>query len=270
MNDKGCFLDTTVLAEALLKPQDKRKKARDKIREYQRSVLPVYAIKEFQFGPFRYFIWLHNKLVDTRSISRTIRTIHNSFHKPYLKGSMEEALEVGTEMLIGAEFSGANTREKTQVAIADSVRFHIRCRIDIAWRERRKFTTEVVDALSCYPEVAPSYNEETHYIDTERLECDLLDECCLAEGFRKRRSDLHKLIVAMKNLDRSEDKKRRAALYLLLERPKKLFGDRSCKALGDAIFALQCPKDCVILTSNDKDHVVLAGALRKEVHKHRV
>ncbi|HTX76549.1 MAG TPA: hypothetical protein VMD29_10120, partial [Terracidiphilus sp.] len=58
--------------------------------------------------------------------------------------------------------------------------------------------------------------------------------------------------------------------YNLLERPKKTFTPELCPSLGDAYFALQCPKDCAILTSNSKDHKVLAGALGKEVDEYQV
>jgi hypothetical protein len=269
MSDDGCFLDTTILAEALLKAREKRTKARLRIKEYKRSVLPVYAIKEFNSGPLRGYSWLHNRLVDTGSFSRTIGVIHNAFHQQYLKGTAEEALELGAEMLVGSSLSDEDTRQKTQKAIADSLRYSIRRQIDLAWRERRKLTTEVMDELSCYAEVAPSYNDETHYIDNDRTECDLSAECCLVKGFRRRRGDLRKLLRAMRGLSRPEDKRRRAALNRLLKKPKRPFGNEPCKALGDAYFALQCPKDCVILTSNVKDHKILASALRKEVHGYK-
>ena len=189
MTERGCFLDTTVLTEALLKAADRRRKARATIREYRRSVLPKYAIKEFKSGPLKHFIWVHNKLVDTRSLSLTIRAIHSAFHTPYLRGTAEEALELGAEMLIGSDLAEADTRQKTQAAIADSFRLHIRRRIDTAWRERKRLTTETVDELSCFAEVAHSYNEETKFIDDDRRSCDLSEECCLAEEFRRRRGD---------------------------------------------------------------------------------
>ena len=87
-----------------------------------------------------------------------------------------------------------------------------------------------------------------------------------------RRGDLHKLLTSIKGETRSEDKKRRAALLLLLRRPKpkKPFGDANCRGLGDAYFALQCPKNCAILTSNFRDHEILGGALGKEVHQYKV
>lgn len=270
MSDEGCFLDTTILAEALLKARQNRATARERIRDFKRSLLPVYAIKELQFGALKHYIWLHNKLVETRSLSHTIRAVHNAFHKPYQKGTAEEALQTGVETLVGSDFAAADTPEKTQAALADSVRLNIRRRINIAWRERRKLTTEVVDELSCYPEIAHFHNDDTGYIDNERRECDLSEECSLAFGFRLRRGELRKLASALRGSERREDQRRRKALVQLLDRRRrKIFGNDCCKALGDAYFALQCPTDCVILTSNAKDHSVLAGALGKKVHPYK-
>jgi hypothetical protein len=268
MSGRCCFIDTTVLAEALLKAQDKRRRARAKINGYSSSLLPVYAIKELKLGPLRHYIWLHNKLVDTRSFSRTIRAIHNAFHKPYLKGTVEEALEVGAESLVGSHLAAANTRQKTQVAMADSLRLSLRRRIEKAWSDRRKIATQVVDELSCFREVAHSYNEETKYIDQKDGGCESARECCLSADLRKRRGDLHKLIAAIKDSERAEDKRRKKSLYHLLQRPEGPFRDTQCRSLGDAYWALRCPVGCAILTSNDKDHTVLASALRKQVEKY--
>ena len=267
--DRDCFVDTTVLAEVLLKANANRRKARAKLREYNSSILPIYAIKELKAGPLKHYIWLHNKLVDLKSFSRTLRAIHNAFHKPYQKGTAEEALEMAAQTLVGSNFASANSAQKTDAALADALRLSIRRRIDIAWRERRKVTTDVADELSCYAEIAHEYNEQTEFIDDERRTCDLSNECSLASGFRKRRGELRKLISAIKESDRPEDRRRKGCLYDLLERPPKTFTPETCLSLGDAYFALQCSKDCAILTSNYKDHIVLGNALGKDVDEYR-
>jgi hypothetical protein len=267
--DRDCFVDTTVLAELLLKANANRRKARAKLREYNRSILPIYAIKELKAGPLKHYIWLHNRLVDLKSFSRTLRAIHNSFHRLYLKGTAEEALEMATQTLVGSNLASANTPQKTDAALADAYRLSIRRRIDLAWRERRKVTTDLADELPCYAEIAHEYNEQTGFIDDEHRRCELSDECSLAAGFRKRRGELRKLISAIKESDRPEDRRRRGCLYELLARPPKTFDPENCLSLGDAYFALQCPKGCAILTSNYKDHILLGNALGKDVDEYR-
>jgi hypothetical protein len=269
MSHASCFIDTSVLTEALLKPIENRKKARSTIRKYEHPILPIYAIKELKAGPLKNYIWLHNRLAETRSFVRTLRAIHSNFRQRHLQGTALEALQVGAELLIGSSLSHASTRQQTDVALADSLRFSIRRRIDVAWRERRKLGTEFADELSCFAEVSHYFNEKTKFIDDDRRKCDLEDSCCLALGFRKRKNELKKLIEAIKDQHRPEDNKRRSALHLLSNTPNRAFEDKDCKALGDAYFALQCPQGCSILTSNVADHQILANALGKSVEEYK-
>ena len=64
---------------------------------------------------------------------------------------------------------------------------------------------------------------------------------------------------------RREDYRRRRALRNLVSARPQLLTDSPCRDLGDAVFALFCPKDAVILTTNTKDHGPLAEALGKGV-----
>lgn len=265
--NKGCFVDTTVLVEALIKQKEQRRRAKAAIRSYQRSVLPIYAIKEFKAGALKGYRWAHNRLVDLGSFIETVNFINRQF-PTNVKSSAQEALAMGMAVFKGSELATASTIVETQRMMADSARLHIRRRIFEGWRERRKITTEIMDELTCYAEVPPAYNEETGYIDDDRTECDLSDECCLAETLRSRRSPLRKLISAIKLSNRPEDLRRKKALYLLLERGKNSnFGNEACRNLGDAYFVLRCPTGCAILTTNFSDHVRLGSALKKEVHK---
>ena len=263
-----CFLDTTVLVEALLKKEALRRNARAKIRSYERSILPIYAIKEMKLGALRHYIWAHNKLSSTASFSKTLEAIQRAFMKPYLQGTALEALQVGAELLIGANIAHARTRKDTDAALADAFRLALRRRIDRAWKDRRKLTTETFDELECFGESSPVYDETTKLIDNDRGGCDLEPSCCLAAKLRQNPKDLASLIEAIKGFSRTEDNKRRQALHLLKNTPKRPVDDLSCRALGDAYFALRCPAECEILTTNMKDHQILGGALGKPVTKY--
>ena len=233
------------------------------LRITDRSLLPVYAIKELKCGPLRSFIWLHNRFADTKSFNRTIKAIHSNFRQRNLQATAHEALQVGGEVLIGASLASATTREETQAALADSYRYALRRRIDMAWRDRRKLASEVTDELSCFAEVAHSFNERTKFIDDQRRKCDLEAECCLAPEFRARKSDLTALIAAIEGLSRAEDDRRRKALRLLRNSPRVPFEDAALQVPRRRILRLRRPPSCAILTTNAKDHIPLAGALRE-------
>jgi hypothetical protein len=69
------YVDTTVLTDALLKQGPQGAVARGALKTYSETILPVYAIREFKAGPLNYWVWLHNKLVLTKSVSKTLDAI---------------------------------------------------------------------------------------------------------------------------------------------------------------------------------------------------
>jgi hypothetical protein len=62
---------------------------------------------------------------------------------------------------------------------------------------------------------------------------------------------------------KAENNRRYQALRHIHRTPTKPFSDSLCRSLGDAVFALRAPHDCVILTTNIKDHAPLAQAIGK-------
>ena len=274
MNNGCCFVETTVLAEALLKISSRRKKAVAMIDEYPNSILPVYAIKELKAGPLLGYRFAHDKLIEMKSFIE-VRNWLDMQYPTYKKGSAQEALNMGEEATLegleifhGSRFASSSDTRSVQEKMADSVRYHIRRRIQIAWRNRKRITKRVSNELSCFAESAPWINELTGFYEDDRLKCDVGKRCCLALGFSKRRGDLRKLKTAIKGSTSDEDGRRRKILYQLLDRePKKVFFNEECKHLGDAIFALQCPNGCDILTTNIKDLKKLGTALKKNVRQ---
>lgn len=267
--EQGAFVDTTMLVESLLKTAERRKNAKGKIRSYKKSLLPHYAIKEFKGGALRHYIWFHNKLSETGSFTRTIHAIQRNFMKPYLMGTALEALQAGTELLVGSELSHAHTKAQTDSAMADSLRLSTRRLIETGWRNRRKITSDMFDPLPCFAETAPTYNEHTRLIEDSRRSCDLDEKCCLAGAIRAVPGQLQALLLAMEGQASRESNRRRAALHLLKNTPKRDFDNTNCLALGDAYFALRCPPGYNILTTNVKDHRPLAEALGKQVDEYK-
>ena len=137
------------------------------------------------------------------------------------------------------------------------------------WRNRRIITTEVVDELSCFPEEGPFFDEGLRMITIRRRDCPSKQDCSYAPELRFMRHDLEALIKSLQNLTRSEDNRRRAALRVLYNTPRRQYAAKNCRALGDAYFALHCPSDAAILTSNAKDHEPLARAVNKTVAEYR-
>ena len=69
------IVDTTVLTDALLKPDPQGNRARESLKRYSPTLLPTYGIKEFKAGPLHYYVWLHNKAVEASTYADVIDAI---------------------------------------------------------------------------------------------------------------------------------------------------------------------------------------------------
>jgi hypothetical protein len=269
----SCYIDTTVLVEALLKAKAHRLKASEAIKAFDESLLPVYAIKEFSAGALSNYLWAHDLLVDTDSFQRTVRAIHRSIHKPYRKGTAEEALLAAGESVHGRFLPGKQSVRKFDQLLAEEYRLALRRRIRKGWSDRRSIATRVVNELACFPEEEPEVDSRTRLFRKLNTRCSFenaeVKECSFAAELRRRRPQLAKLLKFIGTGTRSEDIKRRNALTKMNSHPSRLFDEADCRHLGDAYFALFCPEHSVILTSNTKDHTILAEALNKAVEKYQ-
>ena len=252
------YVETTILTNALLKPgTDKQVAALAAISSFDTSLLPVYAIKEWKAGPLRTYSYVHDKLVVTRSLAETLDAV-SSLHpmRAYMKSTSLEAWTAATRLL--EQSSGTVPTDE----LVDRYRLALATLIKTSWRKRRKITTETIQDLNCYTEAEPKIDKKGLF-DFNPTKCERDCACHLAEALKSKPELLEKLRAAIpEDSSRTEDKKRRAALKLLL-RAKGNFDRDACRELGDAVFAFFCPNDAVILTTNMRDHKVLAEALGK-------
>jgi hypothetical protein len=263
--DDHCFLDTTLLVEALLKTTSRRRRARSTIRQFKRSTLPVYAVKEFKAGALANYVWLHNHLAETRSLAKTYSVLTRNMRRPGRVSTSLEALEAASAAILGSDLATAQTSTETDRLTAETLMLEIRRLILKAWADRRKICTETAQELACFVEDAPYYDDETGMIFLPNTKCPKDHDCSYAPGLRVRKKELDILLQVIKGSTRAEDNRRRAALHTLKNTPKRIFDDSNCRSLGDAYFALHCPQDATILTSNVKDHKPLAESLGRTV-----
>src|SRR5437879_2347183 len=100
------YVDTTVLTNVLLKRRwPAGREALGALKRYSATELPEYAVKEFKKGPLAVFVWLHNKLVTTRSVAHTVAAIRRVAPTPQ-RYRVSTALEALAEAMRAA---GAET-----------------------------------------------------------------------------------------------------------------------------------------------------------------
>lgn len=271
MNKSKAFIDTTIIADILTKNGQEKIEAKAALAKYETTELPVYAIKEFKAGVLDSIKYLYNKLFETKSVGRTFIIINDNARQINKRAT---AIRVLGELVEKFEMLKPDERLKKQYGdiasdeniMFDSTKLDAKMLLFKAWHKRNKLTTSVVQPLTCYQETAP-FEEKNGKLSVAPIVCKT-DNCCLAGDLWNKRFKLTKLKKAIENLpsplkDKNENKKRAKLLREIGSNPGRKISNSDCRSLGDAIFALYCPDDSDILTTNVKDHKPLAKALGK-------
>jgi len=265
------YLDTTVVANALLRSDDIGKRCASAIRDFKYSEMPEYALKEFKAGPLAAWIWCHNKFNETRSFADTLSAINvmSATPKRNFSSSARQAFEQAahadkaafTQALELQDYSGGFLDR----ALADRHRYYLRRRIIQAWERRRGIATAVSMPLECFIEGTLQVENDGR-LSFERYSCPRDSKCSVAIELSKRQNDVKTLMdVISERLGKAENQRRYQALRQIYRTPTKSYSDSLCRGLGDAVFAIMAPSDCVIVTTNIRDHAPLANALGKDV-----
>jgi hypothetical protein len=261
------LIDTTVLTDALLNVGEARAVALKALSVYDQTLLPVYALKEVKAGPLKNFAWMHNKLVITESYEGSIDALQRMSRTPrhYTTSTALQALREASRS-IGRQTSNDLVKKYGESAsidkiLCDEFRLAIKFTIMSAWKRRRKITTDVMTPLACYREVAPY--EKRGLLELEPKGCVTESECSLAAALKSSPEELRKMRDAIADSDKPENTRRAKVLRQLYRKPGLPLKDKECKNLGDAVFAFLAPSDAVILSTNIRDHALLANAIGK-------
>jgi hypothetical protein len=145
------YVDTTVLTNVLLKRRwPAGVEAEAALKRYSSTELPEYAVKEFKKGPLSVFVWLHNKLVSTRSVAHTVAAIQRVSATPQ-RYRVATALEALAEVMraTGARTAKGILEKYGEAARSDRVnydewRLALKALIYRAWTRHQRVTSAVV------------------------------------------------------------------------------------------------------------------------------
>ena len=261
------YLETAILTNILLKHGSAlQASAKSALKRYDRTLLPVYAIKEWKAGPLEYYAYVHNKLLLTKSLAATIDAINAIPRMQYRMRTSLEALATAIRIDSGAEATttGSSVSKMRDRELATRYRLVLATLIKLSWRRRRRVADETVQDLACYVESEP-YFDKHGLLNLDPKQCERDSECCLAAALKARPDLLTRLRNSIpEESSRVEDRERRKVLKELIKRPAGRLDRDQCRRLGDAVFAFFCPTDAVILTTNIRDHVPLAASIGKK------
>lgn len=264
---KKAFLDTTILVNRLLKTGELKKQAQLALARYDLTELPVYAIKEFRAGVFYNLAWAHNKLLETKSVSKLIEIVARWRQRPNLQSTFFEFYASHLRLIEPERLSSLNAKYDRDITKEEfdfyELRIDLESSLKRAWARRRRVTSAVIQDLRCFDEEKPIMR--SGYFEQQRLGCSPPNECVLAGDLRRDVTSCDLLRRASTNQGHHEGQRRAKALRKAVHTQNVSFVDQDCRNLGDAYFAFFCPIDSVILTTNETDHRVLATALGKRV-----
>jgi hypothetical protein len=264
------YVDTTVLTDRLLKPGLKQEEAKKALAQFDTTVLPEYAFKELKAGPLEHYVYFYNKLLKTEDVGEALKSLGKLIDKYHdrKRSTALEAFDAAWQLIkaqtteeLGEEYEEGTLGE----AAYEQLRLALKGLIMKAWKRRRKITSEVVLELPCYNETAPTESRNGR-IRLPDKKCKGKARCCLASDLRQGPDEVEKLKDAISEdaPTNRENARRYKALREIKRKPKMDVDDKMCRSLGDAVFAFFAPDDAVILTTNVKDHRVLANALGKD------
>ena len=259
------IVDTTVFTDVLLKSDTQRTKAKAALAASSETLLPAYAVKEFKQGPLHSYVWFHNKVVVAGSWPEAINAIRSNLgYRRYLPATALQALQDffgSIAQQLPADITQRYPGMTVEQAQLSELQIWLKQRIMRAWLKRRKVAT-VINPLSCYVE-AEIETKASGQLDDKPTACNVPD-CCLRQRYNGNLEAVKKLQQACIGT-KNEVVKRRQALDRLISHPTKPYEEKHCRALGDAVFALECPAGGEILTTNIVDHEPLAAALNLTV-----
>lgn len=264
------FVDTTVLVNATLKTGNVNNAAKAGLSRYRSTQLPAYALKEFRLGAFKAFCWLHDKFLQTKSFGDTAAAV-SKLSRSYAKNlpasvreALAESLNGQTRNLdigeLGKRYGKSANLDYIQ---ADLCRLELKRIIAEAWIARKNICTEVVFYLPCFSDGTPSFSDNA-LIGLGTKSCKEGHTCEIKKILSGYKNELELILGKIKSLsNKGENKRRIDAIQEVLRMSSRPFADKECRALGDAVFAVLCPTDAEILTTNIVDHKPLAEVLGK-------
>jgi hypothetical protein len=261
------LLDTTIVVDVLLNTAAQGDNARRALRRYDATLLPHYAIKEFKAGALNNYIWLHTKICQlptwAEALEAVRRTIGFRRNLPSTAlqalAQFESSIERITTDAVAARYPGMARGQMMKTEAQIWLKQHIMR----AWRKRRKIASAVTASLPCYVERAPVVQPNGLLVN-DPVKCNVPD-CSLRKRYLNRLNDIESLERACTQVAKNEVVRRRRALKQLRRNPGRPLEEKYCRWLGDAVFALECPADAVVLTTNIVDHRPLANAIGREV-----
>jgi hypothetical protein len=251
------FLDTSILTIYCLSAAKEREQIVSALKNYSEVILFRYAIKEFECGPLRAFVLVHQCLLGQRGFEQVLHWIER------LLGTPRRNLPATALFAIRSAYARAAVELRntyfTDSNFRNVMRLHLKRQVLTGWDARLQIANRIIPDLPCYPETGPTMDRKNLRLPQPR--CYPSTPCALVSGNGYDRRDIQKLLLAIDSMPANRQVDRwRGTLSKILKGP---ISHRDCRGVGDAFFCLFAPLDSTVVTTNIRDHRPLAASLGK-------
>ena len=234
-----------------------------RVRSFARRTTCRFGQLEFLIGPYTHLVRLQAKTEEGTTDAELLLVIDKYLSLPAFYWQRRMA-----SVWLRAF---ARYREPSN-PMPRSFRAFIRAFVLRAWRHAFAHVDEVVDATMCLGDVAePCCDERTHTVDLALSARDLdLRAGDVAAFIRARRAEFTRIadtLDASPAPSRDQETNRRvAAIRKILSGDERVTG-RDIRYVSDALIAVECPADHVLLTSNIRHFHPITAAIGKVCEK---
>jgi hypothetical protein len=267
----GCYLDTTIVVEAISVDGGSAHAIGAAIRSHAHASQAHYSLRELLAGVLRSLCEAHNELLGCENAGEALLAL---LKRVPAEGRKREARIRAVASALKAAFDGSPNASRD--SMKREMLENLALTVVGMWKGAQSIRgTELTHALGCFPRGHFSLGPAGELRGpNDSFNCDPSARCSAAAYMADDEVALHKMIDALhpdklppELAQKRESSKRRGALKELAAKGPEKFDKGKCRALGDAFFAQMCPPGVAVLTTNISDFAPLCAALSKPVFK---
>lgn len=263
LNNK-LFLETTIQIERFSADKEKKAKIDEIVSQFDEILSSTYVKMEFRRRFIQDLVYLYNEaLIDAENFADVflrINKLHADYHKRKIKGIIAGFCRFFSDKK-EEEINGPIGKELLEMAIP-----YFRQAIEIAWESFDNGIHMLLNETDCFhAKNKPILKGEK--FDNKLSHCKKSDIKCKIVDFFNQHKELFKAIhlalSQIKNLD-DEQEKIQKALESAFKFPQNMADRETCWKCGDAIIAVESPKEAILLTTNIKHFEPICSTLNKK------
>jgi len=256
------FLETTIQIDRLLgKPKDKNKIA-SCLSQFDQIITSTYVKMEFKRRAIRDLSYLYNTISSADSFPDIFSRI-GDLHSKQVRKIKGLIASVGNyfSYLLGEEMKETKVEELLEVA-----QHYFKHIPEMLWKKFDENTNTILNETDCLnAKYGPKFEDGKLHC---KLSCKQIKEKCkIIKFFEDNRLDIEKIFnecLQIGGLDDEQDKMKKV-IEKALKHPQNMASYKNCASCGDLIIALECPKDSILFTTNEKHYIPLCKEIGKKI-----